>query len=178
MRVAVIGAGISGIASANILQKNGFQAVVFEKSDKLGGVWATAYPGVHLQNIYTQYHLSDFDWSFKPDFHPTGEQILRYLNEAVNALKLDVRLSHEVLETKEEENGWLVRYKNKDGIHEEHFDYVLLAIGQYSSGKIEPQFAGQENFKGKKKVYGTVRFMQGHDQKTSGCRPGREFLCL
>lgn len=38
MRVAVIGAGISGIAAANILQKNGFAAVVFEKSAQLGGV--------------------------------------------------------------------------------------------------------------------------------------------
>src|SRR6185436_15282886 len=96
-RIAVIGAGISGIATANILKKNGFEAVVFEKSAKLGGVWATAYPAVHLQNIYTQYHLSDLDWSVKPDLHPTGEQILQYLYEVVNHFKLDVRLGHEVI---------------------------------------------------------------------------------
>jgi dimethylaniline monooxygenase (N-oxide forming) len=82
LRIAIIGAGISGIAAANILKKNGFEAVVFEKSEKLGGVWASAYPEVHLQNIYNQYHLSDFDWSFKPDLHPTGDQIMRYLTEA------------------------------------------------------------------------------------------------
>ena len=55
MRIALIGAGISGIATANILKKNGFETIVFEKSESLGGVWATAYPEVHLQNIYTQY---------------------------------------------------------------------------------------------------------------------------
>src|SRR5262245_17659811 len=117
-QIAVIGAGISGIAAANILKKNGFEPVVFEKSDKLGGVWASAYPGVHLQNIYTQYHLSDFDWPFHPDLHPTGEQILRYLNTAVNHLKLDIRLNHEVLEMKERADGWLIRYKNKNEIQE------------------------------------------------------------
>ena len=148
MRVAVIGAGISGIASANILKKNGFQAIVFEKSDRLGGVWDKAYPGIHLQNIYSQYHLSDFDWPFKPDLHPSGEQVLRYLTEAVRVLDLDVRLKHEVLELKENQRSWVISYRNQDGLHEEVFDYVILAIGQYTSGKNNPAFPGMESFKG------------------------------
>jgi len=120
-RIAVIGAGISGIAAANILKKNGFVPVVFEKHERIGGVWATAYPEVHLQNIYPQYRLSDLDWSFKPELHPTGEQIMRYLSEAVQSLQLDIRLGHEVLEMKEQPDGWLLRYKDKDGVHEEPF---------------------------------------------------------
>jgi len=147
-RIAVIGAGISGIAAANILKKNGFVPVVFEKYEKIGGVWATAYPEVHLQNIYSQYHLSDIDWSFKPDLHPSGEQIMRYLTEAVQHLKLDIRLKHEILEMKEETEGWLIRYKNETGIHEESFEYVILAAGQYTDGKNLPQFLDQEQFKG------------------------------
>ena len=148
-RIAVIGAGISGIAAANILKKNGFVPVVFEKHEKIGGVWATAYPDVRLQNIYPQYRLSDVDWSFKPDLHPTGDQIMRYLSEAVQSLQLDIRLSHEVLEMKEQADGWLLRYKDKDGIHEELFAYVILAAGQYTDGKNIPQFLDQEQFKGK-----------------------------
>ena len=148
-RIAVIGAGISGIAAANVLQKNGFVPVLFEKHDKIGGVWATAYPEVHLQNIYMQYHLSDLDWSFKPDLHPTGEQIMRYLTEAVQHLKLDMRLKHEILEMKEGAEGWLLRYKNQDGLHEDSFAYVILAAGQYTDGKNIPHFLDQEQFKGK-----------------------------
>jgi len=148
-RIAVIGAGISGIASANILKKNGYQAIVFEKFDKLGGVWSTAYPEIHLQNIYNQYHLSDFDWPFKPDLHPTGDQIMRYLTAAVDHLKLDIRLKHEVLELKEGTDGWLVRYKNQSGIHEESFDYAIIAAGQYTDGKNNPHFIDQELFNGK-----------------------------
>jgi cation diffusion facilitator CzcD-associated flavoprotein CzcO len=148
-RIAVIGAGISGIAAANILKKNGFVPVLFEKHEEIGGVWSTAYPEVHLQNIYTQYHLSDFDWSFQPDLHPSGEQIMRYLHEAVDHLKLDVRLGHEILRMKEESDGWLLRYQNKSGMHEEKFSYVILAAGQYTDGKNTPHFPDQEQFKGK-----------------------------
>ncbi|MEG5136241.1 MULTISPECIES: flavin-containing monooxygenase [unclassified Microcoleus] len=149
MPIAIIGAGISGITTAHILKKNGFQAVVFEKSQQVGGVWALAYPNVHLQNIKEQYHLSDFPWPFTPDLHPTGEQILNYLEQAVNHLNLDVRLNHEVIELKETEDGWLLKYKNQDGVHEELFGYVVISVGQYTEGKYQPEFPGIENFGGK-----------------------------
>jgi cation diffusion facilitator CzcD-associated flavoprotein CzcO len=148
-RIAVIGGGVSGIATASMLKKNGFQPIIFEKSEKLGGVWSTTYPGVHLQNIYTQYRLSDFDWSFKPDLHPTGEQILRYWTEAVQHHDLDLRLGHEILELNEESDCWVIRYKNQTGVHEAEFPYVIVATGQYSEGKNNPQFVNQENFQGK-----------------------------
>src|SRR5215213_1884439 len=148
-RIAVIGAGISGIAAANILKKNGFVPVVFEKYEKIGGVWATAYPGVHLQNIYTQYRLSDFDWSFPPDLHPSGEQIRRYLTEAVQHHQLDIHLRHEVLEVKEQTDGWWLRYRNSEGVQEEFFPYLILAAGQYTDGKNLPRFMDQEVFRGK-----------------------------
>jgi dimethylaniline monooxygenase (N-oxide forming) len=149
MRIAIIGAGISGITTANMLQKNGFPAVVFEKSANIGGVWALAYPNVHLQNIREQYHLSDFPWPFTPDLHPTGAQILNYLGQAVNHLNIDVRLNHEAIELKETEDGWLLRYKNKDGIREELFGYVVISVGLYTEGKYQPEFPGIENFGGK-----------------------------
>lgn len=149
MPIAIIGAGISGITTAQILKKNGFQAVVFEKSEKMGGVWAVAYANVQLQNIGEQYHLSDFPWPFTPDLHPTGEQIRNYWGQAVNHLKLDVRLNHEVIELKETEDGWLLRYKNQEGVHEKLFGYVVISVGQYTEGKYKPEFPGIEDFRGK-----------------------------
>lgn len=76
-RVAVIGSGISGITSAAMLKKSGFEVVIFEKSDQIGGVWALAYPNIRLQNIADHYHISDFPWPFQPDLHPTGAQIMQ-----------------------------------------------------------------------------------------------------
>lgn len=49
MRVAVIGAGISGLASAYVLAKNDIEVIVYEKEDYLGGHANTAtFDGVDL----------------------------------------------------------------------------------------------------------------------------------
>jgi hypothetical protein len=50
---------------------------------------------------------------------------------------------------KEQTDGWLVRYRNKDGVLEEAFEYAILAAGQYTDGKNIPQFPDQEQFSGK-----------------------------
>jgi NADPH-dependent 2,4-dienoyl-CoA reductase/sulfur reductase-like enzyme len=42
-RVAVIGAGVSGVASAVHLRAAGLDITVFERSSKAGGVWCVAY---------------------------------------------------------------------------------------------------------------------------------------
>ncbi len=38
-RVAVIGSGIAGLVIAKVLLHDGFDVVVFEKDDALGGTW-------------------------------------------------------------------------------------------------------------------------------------------
>ena len=162
-RIAVIGAGISGMAAANILKKSSYHPVVFEKSDKVGGVWAVAYPGIHLQNTYVSYHLPDLPWSFTPDLHPSGEQIMAYWQEAVLRLQLDVRTGHEVLGLEEQEQGWLLRYKNQNGIQAEHFEYVIISTGQYTEGKYRPCFPGEENFTGKILTERDVRSLEVFD---------------
>lgn len=149
MKIAVIGGGISGIAAAQILKKNGFTPVVFERSAKPGGVWAAAYPEVHLQNLYNHYHLTDFPWPFKPDFHPSGKQILSYLEQAIEHFKLDVRLQHEVTALSENSQGWLVTYKHNNKFTEDQFDYVIISNGQYTQRKVRPKFQGEELFEGR-----------------------------
>ncbi|MBC7777351.1 MAG: NAD(P)/FAD-dependent oxidoreductase [Phycisphaerae bacterium] len=148
-RVAVIGSGISGIASAAMLKKNGFQVEIYEKSDKIGGVWALAYPNVRLQNIAEQYHISDFPWPFKPDLHPTGIQILQYLQEAVKHFQLEVQLRHEITALQEEPDGWLASIQSPDGRREAHFDFVMVSNGHYSDGKNSLQFPDQDLYQGK-----------------------------
>jgi dimethylaniline monooxygenase (N-oxide forming) len=148
MKIAVIGGGISGIATAQILKKNGFTPVVFERSARPGGVWATAYPEVHLQNLWNHYHLSDFPWPFKPDFHPSGKQIMNYLASAIEQLKLDVRLGHEVTAMTENGNGWMVTCKKDGSYIEEQFDFVIISNGQYTQRKIRPAIERESLFKG------------------------------
>ena len=157
MKIAIIGAGISGIAAAHTLKKCGHEIVVYEKSAEYGGVWANAYPSVALQNTENHYHLSDIPWPFEPDLHPTGTQIRDYLKHAVETSDINLQTQHEVVALDEQDAGWRVVYKNNsdngqnnepESITEALFDYVVVAIGQYTEGKNIPQFPGQEMYQG------------------------------
>ncbi len=167
MRIAIVGAGVSGIAAAHTLSKCGHEAVVFEKSFDFGGVWALGYPGVRLQNTRDHYHISDLPWPFEPDLHPTGAQIRKYLEHVVEAQGLDVRRSHEVVALDELAKGWLVNYRNNDGSHEEKFDFVVVAIGQYTEGKHKPQFPNQGEYKGEILTERDVLELQVFDNKST-----------
>ncbi len=146
--VAIIGGGISGLAYAHVLRKNGFAPVVFEKAERVGGVWAVAYPGVRLQNVDFHYHLSDVPWPFVPDEHPTRDQIRAYWEHVVTHLGLDVRLGHEVQVAEERDGGWRIVTKAGDEIAEHRFDRVIVAVGQYTEGKHRPPFEGEGTFGG------------------------------
>ena len=148
MKIAIIGAGITGIAAASILNKAGHQTILFEKSGKAGGVWAVGYPGVYLQNTSRQYTLAEFPWPFKPAYHPTATEILKYLDLAIEGLGLDVRKRAEVVGMVENDRGWTLRYRDDADEQEQQFDYVVSAIGQYTEGKYKPAFPGQETFEG------------------------------
>jgi dimethylaniline monooxygenase (N-oxide forming) len=146
--IAVVGGGISGIATANILQLNGHRVTIFEKSPRIGGVWAVSYPDVRLQNTWKEYGLANFLWPFEPDQHPTATQILQYFEEAVCQLKLDVCLSHEVVAIHERPDGWTLDIRHDEQTTPHEFDFVVIAVGQYTEGKNVLQFPGQEQFKG------------------------------
>ena len=108
-----------------------------------------SYPGVSLQNTARQYTLTEFPWPFKPALHPTGEEIMKYLELAIEGLGLDVRRRTEVVGMVENADAWTLQYRDEAGLHEQQFDYVISAIGQYTEGKHKPVFPGQQAFRGR-----------------------------
>ena len=44
-KVAIIGAGVAGCATAGALHDYGIDFVVFDKNERAGGLWADNYPG-------------------------------------------------------------------------------------------------------------------------------------
>ena len=153
MRIAVIGSGISGIAAAAVLQREGHEVVVFEREAEPGGVWARTYPNVTLQNTAPQYHLADFPWPFEPDFHPRAEQIRRYLLAAIEHFGLDLRLGHAVerLDELEGQAGWRVQGRGPTGEFTHEFEFVLVAVGQYTQPKSPAweQLPGRDRYRGR-----------------------------
>ena len=153
MRIAVIGSGISGIAAASVLQREGHEVVLFERRAEPGGVWASTYPDVTLQNIAAQYHIADFPWPFTPDLHPTADQVQRYILAAIEFFDLDVQLEHEIVELEELDGkaGWRVHGRSPKGAFVHEFEFVLVSVGQYTQPKSDAwrQLPGRAQFSGR-----------------------------
>ncbi|MGF7158766.1 cyclohexanone monooxygenase [Rhodoligotrophos appendicifer] len=88
-RIAVIGGGISGIATAYHLRRRGLsEFTIFEASESLGGTWYdNRYPGAEVDtpsHLYS-FTFSDFDWSQRYAAH---DEILSYLERTVDRFDL------------------------------------------------------------------------------------------
>lgn len=179
--IAIIGSGVSGIAYAAVLKRCGHRVTVYEKGDRIGGVWATTYPGVRIQNLGSQYLISGVDLPKDYDLHPTAEQIMNHLNQAVTQHQLDVRTNHQVLKMLESSNGdkpgWKLTMQEQRQYGEgkktetvtsiKHFDKVVVAVGQYTQSKHRPSFHGEADFVGK---ILTERDLSDYDADFSGKR--------
>ena len=79
-RVAVIGAGMSGILAAIELRRREVDCVVFEKADSVGGTWReNTYPGVACDVPSHLYTLARRPWPhWTREFAP-GAEIQHYL---------------------------------------------------------------------------------------------------
>src|SRR3954469_19032635 len=90
-RVAVVGAGPSGIAAAKHLLVAGFDVTVFEASGALGGQWqptaghSGVWPGVDPNPSRAMTAFSGFPAPADHPLHPAAEQIQVYLEAYARA---------------------------------------------------------------------------------------------
>jgi dimethylaniline monooxygenase (N-oxide forming) len=150
-KICIIGAGISGLATAKSFLSKGFKVVVYEKGSSLGGVWAKerSYPGVTTQTTRDAYSFSDFAMpDHYPDW-PSGEQVYQYLLSYGNKFGVTpcIELKTEVLNILRKGAYWEVELKQEQGKTTELFDYVVICSGTFHKAFI-PQFAGKELFIG------------------------------
>lgn len=79
-RVAIIGAGISGLLACKYAAARGFTPVVFEEQEKVGGLWNHTIESTRLQNAKATFEFSDFPWpSSIEDVFPTNFKVVEYL---------------------------------------------------------------------------------------------------
>src|SRR5512133_659569 len=127
-RVAIVGAGPSGLVAAKHALQAGFDVAVFEASDDLGGQWHTTaphsgvWPGMHTNTSRAMTAFSDFPAPESHPLHPAAEQIRAYLEAYASAFGVTGRIR---LDTRVEDvkPGWTV-----DG---EPFDAVVVASGRF-----------------------------------------------
>lgn len=152
-RVAIIGAGESGLAAAYRLGQAGVPFTVFERNPDVGGVWyENTYPGCRLDT-------PNFDYSFsfaqKADWQQhfsERDAIYDYFRRVSEDLKLGqyIRFSTRVLGAKFDDATllWTVRYSEEDGAeYTEQFNALISAVGQLNEPSI-PDIPGRDRFAG------------------------------
>lgn len=92
-KIAVVGAGMAGLSASTVLAKRGHHVTLFEAQDKIGGQfnYAKVIPG-------------------KEEFYQT----IRYFDNLLKTLDIDVKLNHKV---------------TKDELESAKFDDVIIATG-------------------------------------------------
>jgi dimethylaniline monooxygenase (N-oxide forming) len=151
--VGIIGAGVAGLATAKTLQAEGLDCTIFERAERLGGVWADGYSnfGVQVQKELYQFP----DWPLPegtPNFTP-GPIFQKYLEDYADHFRIrsHIHLGARVTKLSPRADGaagWTVSIEQDSGTHEEDFDLVVIATGLYSDTPNLPDIPGQKDFQG------------------------------
>jgi len=132
-RVAIIGAGLGGIAAAAKLQKAGIHDfVLFEKADGPGGVWwANRYPGceVDIPSHAYSYSFFRYDW---PKSHASQPELLNYIEAAIDHLGIRDRIRLRTEVTSVVWNEEAHNYTVHAGTESTEYDAVVSAVGLLS----------------------------------------------
>ncbi|MEY2432390.1 MAG: 4-hydroxyacetophenone monooxygenase [Acidimicrobiaceae bacterium] len=152
-RVAIIGAGMSGLLVAHRLQQAGIGFVILEKNEDVGGTWyENSYPGCRVDNPNHNYSYSfaqRHDWPFH---FSTQDVLLDYLRGCADAfgLREHIRFGTEVVSAtwSDSDLSWTVRVRTPDGTEEViEANAVVSAVGQLNRPSM-PNIAGRESFAG------------------------------
>jgi len=149
--IAVIGAGVAGLGVARLLTQAGFDCEIFEKGDKVGGVWSEGYHTFGLQTPRSLYEIPDYPM---PDTYPrvpSGAELQAYFENYARDFNIfdKICFNTDITQLKQNKNGtWSVVYKDPAGKAESKvFDFVVVASGIYFDPYI-PDIPGKAKFKG------------------------------
>jgi cation diffusion facilitator CzcD-associated flavoprotein CzcO len=151
MRVAIIGAGVAGLATAKTLMQAGHSVVVFDKTPDIGGVWSETrrYPGLTTQSTKGTYGLSDFAMPRDYPEWPTGAQVQAWLAAYAATFHIDdhLRLNTEVTKARQHGSGWSLELRDtRDGrVSTESVDRLVVANGVFCEPNV-PAYPGVAEF--------------------------------
>ena len=151
-RVAIIGAGMSGLAAAHRLGQAGVDHVILEKNDDVGGTWLeNTYPGcrVDVPTFFYSYSFAQRrDW---PETYSRQEVLLDYFRTCADELGLRDRIRFRTEVTSmawdDERLLWVLELDTPEGEQVLEANAVISAVGQLNRPKM-PDIAGVDSFAG------------------------------
>ncbi|KAI8909365.1 flavin monooxygenase-like protein [Powellomyces hirtus] len=160
LKIAVIGAGVSGLVACKELLATGLEVSVFEKGENVGGIWAYSEdpdtPSVMRQTVLNlskaQMAFSDFPFPDDCPDYATHQAYEKYLKSYASHFDLlqHIRFSTAVTTVTPLAHGrWKVVSQSSatSATKEEIFDRVVVSAGQNQIPNM-PKTPGLDVFKG------------------------------
>ncbi len=151
--VAIVGGGLSGLATAIQLVRSGVRSfTIVEQSDGVGGTWRdNVYPGAACDvpsHLYSFSFAPKTDWSRRFAEQP---EILSYAEDLVDRFHLGphLRLGTTVASARydDEDGTWHLALRTADGAEQLVADTVVFACGQLNRPHV-PDLDGLDGFAG------------------------------
>ena len=148
--VAIVGAGLGGIAMGIQLAHGGYDFTIFDSGDDFGGTWRkNTYPGAACD---VPSHFYSYSFALNPRWSKTfanQPEILAYIGKVAADHKLQGHLAPRTrvttLRWSDTENRWTV---TTDNGHSRKFDIVVSAVGMLDVPKT-PDIPGASRFRGR-----------------------------
>ncbi|MDP4265630.1 MAG: NAD(P)-binding domain-containing protein [Bacteroidota bacterium] len=140
----IIGASISGLASAASLQKQNTGYIIIEKQNQAATPWRNHYDRLHL---HTSKRLSNLPYKkFERTIprYPSRQQVVDYLDDYRKEFNISPVFNTEAISVKKQGDYWITETTNGSF----QSKYVVMATGPYGKPKPIP-FEGMETFTGK-----------------------------
>lgn len=144
-RIAVVGAGLTGVSAASHCVGHGFDVTIFEAGDEknLGGIWSRVNntSGLQIHSIMYRFHPS-IQWS---EGYPDRQQIVSQIVQLWRRYGLQERTKFNTRVnsvTQDKQGRWIINDPSNG-----RFDGVIPAIGSCGDAKM-PHLPNQEAFKG------------------------------
>ncbi|KIW97885.1 uncharacterized protein Z519_01469 [Cladophialophora bantiana CBS 173.52] len=154
-RVVIVGAGPCGLVALKEMVESGHEAILIERSENLGGVFAsaTAYPNLHLTISNWAMAFSDFPDSTRLHYS-TAQEYLHYLHEYARHFDLQrhIRYHTEVRSATLGDDGlWSLEIQNSMASEQStlHLQADALVVATGSNGIPNPTPSGLSGFDGR-----------------------------
>lgn len=179
--VAIIGAGPAGLVVARWLAHHGFEPLLFESDDALGGQWNAAggasatWSGMRTNTSRIMSAFSDLDHAPDIAVFPRREDMCAYLQRYAEIFDLArrIRFGACVEGLSQEDGRWLIRSSTAQGVTEDSFVHTIVAAGAQGT-PIVPTIPGLDRFTGALGVAHTAQYegierYRGRSVLVAGC---------
>lgn len=157
MQIGIIGGGVAGLQTAQVLRAAGYSVTVFESSHAPGGVWRSNYDGYGIQVPKELYEFSDYPFkAAAAGEFASGPKIQQYILDYVKDHGLaDVIRTHStvsrVVPAPSGKRGWtftVVQGPKGGGEEKVDFDFAVNATGMYCAPFL-PTLPGSDSWSGR-----------------------------